>query len=148
MADEFLGVSTAARWRYSRLIGLGDRKQPLAYSPCLIQSKGDPELPVSLSPFTATQNSEIPATLTITAKGKMSPPFEIDGPTWSVDLGHVLPPSLDEADVGEVGGQGCVLPISWQRMKHDTGLLSLETQPQIIVLLDALQLANRPGRLP
>jgi archaeosine synthase len=148
MADEFLGVSTAARWRYSRLIGLGDRKQPLAYSPCLIQSKGDPELPVALSPFTATQNSEIPATLTITAKGKLSPPFEVDGPTWSVDLGHVLPPSLDEADVGEVGGQGSVLPISWQRMKHDTGLLSLETQPQIIVLLDALQLANRPGRLP
>lgn len=148
MADEYLGVSIAARWRYSRLIGLGDRKNPVAYSPCLIECEGDPVIPIALSPFRATQNSEIPATLTISGKGKLSPPFAKEGPTWSVKLGHVLPPSLEEADVGEVGGQGSVLPISWQRMCHDKSLLDLNVQPQIIVLLDALQLANRPGRLP
>lgn len=148
MAEGYLGVDIVARWRQARLVALGDRKAPVAYAPCLIQTAGDPTLPVALAPFEAEQDDSLPSSLTVRGRDRLSPPFAEIGPEWVAELGHVLPPSLEEADVGESGSSGLLLPITWQRMKHDSDLLDAELIPQMIVLLDALQLANKPGALP
>ena len=62
-------------------------------------------------------------------------------------IGHVLPPSLDEADAGEVASKGEMLSISWQALNHDEELMDDSLNPHVVILSDALQLANRPGKL-
>ena len=59
----------------------------------------------------------------------------------------MLPPSLDEADAGEVASKGEMLSISWQALNHDEGLLDDSLNPHVVILSDALQSANRPGKL-
>ena len=54
---------------------------------------------------------------------------------------------MEEADAGEKAGLGGLLPISWQRMNFDSDLMDPEIDPQIIVLTDAPQLVNLPGKL-
>ena len=58
-----------------------------------------------------------------------------------------MPPSLDEADAGEVASKGEVISISWQSLNHDEELLDPHLKPHIVILSDALQLANRLGQL-
>ena len=62
-------------------------------------------------------------------------------------MGHVLPPSFEEADAGQSASKGDILPISWQAMNHDEELSNPHLDPVIVILTDALQLANRPGKL-
>jgi archaeosine synthase len=114
----------------------------------LVVLDGDPETPVEIAPFSSTQDDMIPANMTFAAKMCLSPPFAEIAPNWESAIGHVLPPSLDEADVGEVGGYGALLPVSWQRICHDLELKNPDLNPQVIVLTDALQLASRPSLLP
>ena len=113
MADAYLGMVTVSRWRHARLMGLGDRKCPSAYAPCMVSLEGDPEVAMEIAPFSCSQDDAIPATMTFAAKLCLSPPFTEIAPKWESAIGHVLPPSLEEADVGEVGGDGALLPISW-----------------------------------
>ena len=147
MGDAYLGMTIVSRWRHSRLIGLGDRSGPIAYSPCIVNLEGDPEMPPELAPFYSTRDESIPANIKFESKLKLSPPFEAIGPIWEAKLGHVLPPSLDEADVGEEGSFGQLLPLSWQRICHDDKLLDENLNPQVVVLLDSLQLASQPSLL-
>ena len=147
MANE-LGRTVIHRYMYARSWALGDRKSPLATTPCLIGLEGDCETEVQITPFNATTNNEIPQTLTISANLPLSPPdFEQNSPIYETKIGHVLPPSLDEADAGEAAGHGGLLPISWQRLNHDSSLLDLATEPSIVVLVDAPQLASQQGKL-
>ena len=147
MANE-LGRTVIHRYMYARSWALGDRKSPLATTPCLIGIEGDCETDSQITPFSASTNDEIPQTLTINANLPLSPPkFEQNSPTYSTKIGHVLPPSLDEADAGEPAGNGGLLPISWQRLNHDSSLLNLATEPSVIVLVDAPQLASQQGKL-
>ena len=67
--------------------------------------------------------------------------------TWDALEGLTLPPSLAEADSGEAGHGSQLLPVSWQSMHHDQSLNDLELEPSVIALVDAAQLAERPGML-
>ena len=147
MANE-LGRTVIHRYMYARSWALGDRKSPLATTPCLIGLEGDCETDAQITPFNASTNNEIPQTLTVTANLPLSPPnFTENSPNYETKIGHVLPPSLDEADAGEAAGHGGLLPISWQRLNHDSSLLNLATEPSIVVLVDAPQLASQQGKL-
>ena len=147
MANE-LGRKVIHRYLYARSWALGDRKSPLASTPCLIKLNGDCDLSEQLAPFSAITDDEIPQTLTISANLPLSPPnFKNNSPVLSTKIGHVLPPSLDEADAGESAGKGGLLPISWQRLNHDSSLMNLDTEPSIIVLVDAVQLATQQRKL-
>ena len=147
MANE-LGRTVIHRYMYARSWALGDRKSPLATTPCLIGLDGDCETDAQITPFNASTNNEIPQTLTVTANLPLSPPnFTENSPNYETKIGHVLPPSLDEADAGEAAGHGGLLPISWQRLNHDSSLLNLATEPSIVVLVDAPQLASQQGKL-
>ena len=143
-----LGRVVFTRDRYARSWSLGDRSNPLVKTPILMQLEGDPEMPDFLSPFKSKTDGKIPASLSVMSKLKLSPPdFSKNGPNWDVSLGHVLPPSLEEADAGEPAGSGPLLPVSWQRLSHDKSLTDLEVLPSIVVLVDAVQLAAQSGRL-
>ena len=61
-------------------------------------------------------------------------------------LGHVLPPSFEEADAGQSASKGEILPISWQAMNHDEELSNPQLDPVIVIPTDALQLRT-PGKL-
>ena len=65
----------------------------------------------------------------------------------TASVGHVLPPSLEEANAGESADSGPLLPVSWQRLHHDPSLLDADLQPNIVVLVDAVQLAAQPAKL-
>ena len=147
MANE-LGRTVIHRYMYARSWALGDRKSPSATTPCLIGLEGDIDTDSQITPFNVSTNDEIPQTLTITANLPLSPPkFEHNSPIFSSKIGHVLPPSLEEADAGESAGDGGLLPVSWQRLNHDSSLLNLTLEPSIVVLVDAPQLASQPGKL-
>ena len=147
MANE-LGRTVIHRYLYARSWGLGDRKVPSATTPCLIQLDGDPEIPEKLAPFLSTTDNEIPATLTIDARLPLSPPdFQEESPKFTAKIGHVLPPSLEEADAGELAETGALLPLSWQRLNHDSKLTDSNLQPSIVVLVDAVQLAAQKDKL-
>ena len=143
-----LGRTVTHRYLYARSWSLGDRKSPAATTPCLIRLSDDVEMPIQVAPFTALSNEEIPQTLTIQSNLSLSPPeFNEKSPLFTTKIGHVLPPSLDEADAGETAGNGGLLPISWQRLNHDKSLTELIEEPSIIVLVDAVQLASQPRKL-
>ena len=104
MANE-LGRTVIHRYMYARSWALGDRKSPSATTPCLIGLEGDIDTDSQITPFNVSTNDEIPQTLTITANLPLSPPkFEHNSPIFSSKIGHVLPPSLEEADAGESAG--------------------------------------------
>ena len=148
MADAF-GRTVLHRDRYARCWGLGDRKAPSSTTPALVLMDEDPSLPLSYAPFHSTTTSTLPSTLSVRSLGSFSPPhFESVGPHYEVNLGHVLPPSLEDANAGEMQGTSALLPVSWQRMNHDETLTDAALSPEIVVLTDALQLASQPGKLP
>ena len=39
------------------------------------------------------------------------------------------------------------MPVSWQSLHHDEGLLDNSLEPSIVAIIDAPQLAERPGKL-
>ena len=148
MADA-LGRTVLHRDRYGRVWGLGDRKSPTAKTPALVLMQDDPLLPVDYAPFSSTSSASLPSVLSIASRGAFSPPeFTVEGPTYSVNVGHVLPPSLEDANAGEAQGTSSLLPVSWQRMNHDDALTDPSLAPEIVVLTDAVQLASQPGKLP
>ena len=143
-----LGRTVTARYRFARQWALGDRKSPVASTPALVLIDGDQDIDAHLAPFRSSTNDKIPATLTFESRLPLSPPdFLEPSPKWSVSIGHVLPPSLDEADAGEPAGTAQVLPVSWQRLNHDASLTDKTLNPDVVVLVDSVQLAAQPGRL-
>ena len=148
MAD-VLGRTVLHRERYARVWGLGDRKSPATITPALILMEDDPVLPLAYAAFTTTSTDALPSTLSLVSRSAYVPPeFKKNGPVYAVNLGHVLPPSLEDANAGEVQGTSALLPVSWQRMNHDESLTDASLAPEIVVLTDALQLASQPGKLP
>ena len=117
-------------------------------TPALITTGMDVELPVGYAPFSSSTSNTLPSMLSIESRGAFVPPaFDVPGPSYAVNIGHVLPPSLEEANAGEAQGTGALLPVSWQRMHHDDGLMDASLSPEIVVLTDAPQLAAQPGKL-
>lgn len=145
---EGMGRVVIGRDRFARSWGLGDRKTPTAHTPALVLLDGDQEVPTNIAPFKSSRSGDIPAILTLESRLPLSPPdFAENSPSFQVSIGNVLPPSLDEADAGEVAGTSNLLPVSWQRLKHDDALMNPELFPDIVVLVDALQLTGQPGKL-
>ena len=146
MEHKPLARTVLARWRHARIFGLGDRAAPAAFTPGLCLTANDPEINVKMAPFFIDHNSEnLPASLSITARGEWSFPFgENAVPKFEADEGHTLPPSLQDADSGLGQSTGPLLPISWQRLVHDPTLLNVDLSPEIVVLQDAIQLAGHP----
>ena len=148
MADA-LGRTVLHRDRYGRVWGLGDRKSPASQTPGLVLMGDDPALPVAYAPFSSSTTAALPSVLSVQSRGSFSPPqFETNGPDYTVNVGHVLPPSLEDANAGEAQGTSALLPVSWQRLHHDEGLTDASLAPEIVVLTDAVQLASQPGKLP
>ena len=145
--DGVLGRTVISRDRFARLWGLGDRADPAARTPGLVLLDGDPAVDVALAPFNAKTTRTLPAVLTLTSRAAFQvPSFDAIGPEWTVGLGHVLPPEMEEADAGEPAGVGPLLPVSWQRMMHDADLMDPALSPQVVVLTDALALTSNPRR--
>ena len=148
MADA-LGRTVMHRDRYGRVWGLGDRKAPASQTPGLVLMEDDPSLPLAYAPFISSTTDALPAVLRMASRGAFNPPqFDSTGPTYEVNVGHVLPPSLEDANAGEAQGTPNLLPVSWQRMNHDDTLTNPMLAPEIVVLTDAVQLASQPGKLP
>ena len=141
-----LGRTVIARHRMARMWALGDRSNPVSKTPGLVVT--DEEIEVTWAPFSTSSDGGIPRTLNLNSRAAFAP-WESDsnGPMMSASIGHVLPPSLDEADAGEIASKGQLLPLSWQALNHDEELMDENLNPHVVVLTDALQLANRPGRL-
>ena len=136
------------RLRFARSWGLGDRKSPSATTPSLIRMDGDPEVDLAYACFEVKKTNQLPARLQLCALGPFSPPnFTDASPRYDVNIGHVLPPSLEEANAGEEQGTSPLLPVSWQRMNHDPSLMDESLNPEVVVLTDAVQLAAQPGKL-
>ena len=145
---EGLGRVVLTRDRFARSWGLGDRKTPTAHTPALVLLDGDGDVDANIAPFKSSRSGDIPAILKLSSRLPFSPPdFTEISPNYEVSIGNVLPPSLDEADAGELAGTSNLLPVSWQRLNHDESLLDPELFPDIVVLVDAVQLAGQPGKL-
>ena len=144
MAD--LGRTVLARQRMARLWSLGDRRSPKSKTPGLVITNEN--IDVDFAPFRISSDSKIPRTVQLESRAAFAPwESKENGPVLSASIGHVLPPSLEEADAGEVASKGDVISISWQSLNHDEELLNPKLKPHIVILSDALQLANRPGKL-
>ena len=145
---EGLGRTVLHRHRYGRVWGLGDRSLPAVQTPAFISTNDDDDACKALAAFHCTQTRTIPAEMTISTQHSLVPPaFDRPGPQMMASVGHVLPPSLEEANAGESADSGPLLPVSWQRLHHDPSLLDADLQPNIVVLVDAVQLAVQPGKL-
>jgi len=145
---EGLGRTVLHRHRYGRVWGLGDRSRPAVKTPGFISTEDDDDACKDLAAFHCQQTRTIPAEITITTRHHFIPPdFHQAGPTMRASIGHVLPPSLDEANAGESADSGPLLPVSWQRLHHDPSLLDEDLQPNIVVLVDAVQLAAQSDKL-
>ena len=147
-ADERpLARSVAARGRFSRIFSLGDRASPSSWTPGLVVSPDDPEIPLRFSAFRLERKSStIPAKMSMEVLGDLCLPFgkpEI----WNADEGLILPSSLVESDSGQKSIGSQFLPVSWQSLHHDEKLLEDSLEPSIVALIDAPQLAERPGKL-
>lgn len=67
--------------------------------------------------------------------------------TWQAEEGLILPSSLVDSDSGSKSAGVQFLPVSWQSLHHDVDLLEEGLEPSVIALIDAPQLAERPGKL-
>jgi len=128
-------------------MALGDRNDPVGWAPGLVLGPEDPELEPSVAPFSYSRSQgSVPATLSVSTRAEMCYPFDsID--TWQASEGLSLPPSLVDADSGKSGKGSELLPVSWQSMHHDQTLNEPGLQPSVVALVDAAQLAERPGLL-
>ena len=147
-ADERpLARSVAARGRFARIFSLGDRASPSSWTPGLVVSSDDPEIPLRFSAFRIErESSTIPAKMSMEVLGDLCLPFG-KSEIWNAEEGLILPSSLVESDSGQnsIGSQ--LLPVSWQSLHHDEKLLENSLEPSIVALIDAPQLAERPGKL-
>ena len=107
-ADERpLARSVAARGRFARIFSLGDRASPSSWTPGLVVSSDDPEIPLRFSAFRIErESSTIPAKMSMEVLGDLCLPFgkpEI----WNADEGLILPSSLVKSDSGQksIGNQ-------------------------------------------
>ncbi len=148
MEHKPLARTVLSRWRHARIFGFGDRANPSAFSPGLVVTENDPDLDISLAPFSVVHDStNLPAVLSLKARGNWAVPFgDGDVPNYLAAEGHTLPPSLQEADSGQGQTSGPLLPVTWQRLVHDVELNDLKLSPEIVVLMDAVQIAGHPGR--
>lgn len=145
---EGLGRTVLHRHRYARVWGLGNRSSPAVKTPAFISTEDDDDACKDLAAFHCLQTRTIPAEITVSTNHHLIPPdFQQAGPTMRASVGHVLPPSLEEANAGESADSGPLLPVSWQRLHHDPSLLDEDLQPNIVVLVDAVQLAAQSGKL-
>ena len=149
METQVMGQTLLSNHRMARIVALGDRKNPAVLTPCMIVGNEDAlMIPEQMAPFIYEQdNSELPGSLRIHSRLPLAIPFEGNGPDWSIRLPHVLPPSMQEADYKQDSNDGPILVVTWQKLCHDPKLVDPELKPQIVVLLDARQLAEHPGRL-
>ena len=152
MTDSTLGRTVAHRLRHARVIALGDRRSPICRTPALVGTQSDLdelEIGPNIMPFIVDyDSSSLPAKMTLTGRGALAMPFDNEIPQWQCQMNHILPPSLEEADSGVRGQSNSgLLALSWQSLKHDNNLTNLDEQPEIIALVDAIQLANHSGKL-
>ncbi|MFL2976535.1 MAG: DUF5591 domain-containing protein [Candidatus Thalassarchaeaceae archaeon] len=139
-----LGRTIVGRNRYARIIGLGDRRSPCVYTPCIVKIEGDPDLHQSIAPFSFSRDgSGSPATLILQT---MIEDMDILSPSsiieWQTSEGQHLPPVLSEADSGKLGGDDNFLVVSWQTLHHDSRLMDGNLTPDIVILVDAPQLIS------
>ena len=147
MSERPLARSVLVRQRLARVMQLGDRNSPVSWTPALVTRTEDPEMPISLAPFSSSRESDnLPASITMSTRAELCFPFDSDD-TWSASEGLVLPPSLSESDSGEFSRGDQLLAVSWQSMHHDEMLNDSKLQPSVICLTDSVQLANNPGLL-
>ena len=144
---EELGRSVIGHERFGRVLGLGDRHEPLSRTPALISMEGDPEIEAHRAPFSIRDQGGQPRTMEIACRLPLEPPFETLPDPHAFQLGHVLPPSLEEANAGQSGSRGAVLTVTWQSLRHDHGLTDQELDPSLVILSDAQAIAGHPGRL-
>ena len=147
MGERALGRDVVSRHRFARFFSIGDRRNPNSWTPGLILSEEDQDLPLSFAPFSLSRNTEfLPATSVISTRSNLCFPFDsLD--RWEMDEGLILPPSLVESDSGEFGDGIELLPISWNSLHHDERITAIDFQPSMVVLTDSPQLANLPGML-
>lgn len=147
-ADERpLARSVVARGRFARIFSLGDRAAPSSWTPGLVVSSDDPEIPLQFAAFRTQRDSKtIPARLSMKVLGDFCLPFG-ESEIWNAEEGLILPSSLVESNSGEKSLGGQLLPVSWQSLHHDEGLLDNSLEPSIVAIIDAPQLAERPGKL-
>ncbi|MEC7720719.1 MAG: DUF5591 domain-containing protein [Candidatus Thermoplasmatota archaeon] len=147
MTERPLARAAVARQRIARVMQLGDRNSPKSWTPALVTGPNDPEMPISLAPFSSIRESEnLPASVTIATSGNLCFPFDSED-SWTATEGLVLPPSLSESDSGEFSRGNQLLIVTWQSMHHDEMLNVEELEPSIVCLSDSVQLANNPGLL-
>ena len=147
MSERPLARSVLVRQRLARVMQLGDRNSPVSWTPALVTRAEDPEMPISLAPFSSSRESDnLPASITMSTRAELCFPFDSDD-TWSASEGLVLPPSLSESDSGEFSRGDQLLAVSWQSMHHDEMLNDSKLQPSVVCLTDSVQLANNPGLL-
>ena len=144
---EGLGRSVIGHERFGRVLGLGDRHEPLSRTPALISMEGDPEIEAHRAPFSIRDQGGQPRTMEIACRLPLEPPFETLPDPHPFQLGHVLSPSLEEANAGQSGSRGAVLTVTWQSLRHDHGLTDQELDPSLVILSDAQAIAGHPGRL-
>tara|TARA_B100000676_G_scaffold311832_1_gene383299 strand:+ start:2683 stop:4488 length:1806 start_codon:yes stop_codon:yes gene_type:complete len=146
-AERPLARGIVARQRFSRIFSLGDRKNPVSWTPGLVRMAQDPQIPINLCTFEFKRdNSKIPSSLILRSLQDICLPFG-DLETWYAQEGLILPPSLVDSDSGSKSIGNQFLPISWQSMHHDPNLLDDDLEPSVIALIDAPQLAERQGML-
>ena len=147
MAERPLARTVASRQRLARVMRLGDRNNPKSWTPALVAGPNDPEMPISLTPFLSSRESEsLPASITIATRGNLCFPFDAED-EWSATEGLILPPSLSESDSGQFSTGNQLLIVTWQSMHHDEKLKDPELEPSLVCLADSVQLAHNRGLL-
>ena len=140
-----LGLDVISRHHHARSLALGDRRSPIAFTPCLMLSDGDPSLEPADAPFSvAMDRSTMPRTMEITMRAALDPPFEDISPPLRAFLGRTLPPSKSPAVLGDNVEHGRILPVSWTRLHTESNLG--HHSPDVIVIVDAPQLVLHPSR--
>ncbi len=139
-----LGRTIVGRNRHARIVGLGDRRAPSVFTPCLVKIEGDPDFPHSIAPFSFHRDGSVsPATLNVET---LIEEMDITSPSsiirWETSEGQHLPPILSEADSGKLGGDDSLLIVSWQTLHHDSRLMDENLTPDIVILVDAPQLIS------
>ncbi len=142
-----LARSVTARQRFARIFALGDRRVPSSWTPALVAGASDTELPLSICALRVERDaSTVPASMSMTVVEDLCLPFG-GSETWQAQEGLILPSSLDESNSGSNSSGDQLLPVSWQALHHDASLLDDGLSPSVIALIDAPQLAERPGKL-
>jgi len=142
-----LGRTVVARNRYARIIGLGDRRGPSAFTPCIVRTAGDPDFDESIAPFSFVRDGLVsPAKISLHTLIEEMDVSSSSIISWSASEGQHLPPSLSESDSGQLGGDNSLLILSWQTLHHDSRLMEDDLTPDVVILVDAPQLISSGTR--